>query len=160
MGQMSEIVFMLVMPFFFSRLGVKWMLLVGMVAWALRYVFFAFGNGGPLIWMIYLGIVAPRHLLRLLLRHRSDLRRQEGADAHPRGGAGLHRVRHATASACSSGRTWPGGSLDQYTYTRDGATLHTWQPIWLIPAVFSAAVLLLFAVFFRYRDDTPPRVTV
>ena len=47
MGQMSEVFFMLVMPFFFARLGVKWMLLVGMLAWAARYLLFAFGNAQP-----------------------------------------------------------------------------------------------------------------
>jgi MFS family permease len=53
-----------------------------------------------------------------------------------------------------------GWIVDQYTYTRDGATLHTWLPIWIVPAAFSTAVLLLFAAFFRYREETPPRVTV
>ena len=48
-GQMSEIFFMLVMPFFFSRLGVKKMLLIGMLAWAARYFLFAYGNSGPLV---------------------------------------------------------------------------------------------------------------
>ena len=57
MGQMSEIGFMLVMPFFFTRLGVKWMLLIGMLTWAVRYVLFAFGDGGSLVWMVYLGII-------------------------------------------------------------------------------------------------------
>ena len=56
-GQMSEIFFMLVMPFFFVRLGVKYMLLVGMIAWAVRYVLFASGNAGPATWMLYVGIV-------------------------------------------------------------------------------------------------------
>ncbi len=57
MGQMSEIGFMLVMPLFFVRLGVKWMLLIGMVTWALRYVLFAFGDAHALVWMVYLGII-------------------------------------------------------------------------------------------------------
>ena len=48
---------MLLMPLFFRRLGVKWMLLVGMAAWALRYVFFAYGNAGPAMWMLYVGIL-------------------------------------------------------------------------------------------------------
>jgi hypothetical protein len=75
-GQMSEIFFMVVMPFFFVRLGVKWMLAVGMLAWVARYALFAVGapDGD--------GLdddrrhPAARHLLRLLLRHRPDLHRQ------------------------------------------------------------------------------------
>jgi nucleoside transporter len=56
-GQMSEIFFMLVMPFFFARLGVKWMLAVGMLAWVTRYALFAFGAADEVRWMIILGIV-------------------------------------------------------------------------------------------------------
>ena len=55
LGQMSEVLFMLVMPFFFRRLGVKWMLIVGMAAWATRYLLFAFGNADELVFMYYLG---------------------------------------------------------------------------------------------------------
>src|SRR5258706_7627621 len=57
LGQMSEIFFMLVMPWFFRRLGVKWMLLVGMAAWTARYTFFAFGTHADLVWMLYAGIL-------------------------------------------------------------------------------------------------------
>ncbi|MBE0543964.1 MAG: MFS transporter [Verrucomicrobia bacterium] len=56
-GQMSEIFFMLVMPFFFARLGVKWMLAVGMLAWIARYALFAFGAADEIRWMILVGIV-------------------------------------------------------------------------------------------------------
>jgi len=56
-GQMSEIFFMLVMPLFFVRLGVKWMLAVGMLAWVTRYALFAFGAAEEIRWMIILGIV-------------------------------------------------------------------------------------------------------
>ena len=57
LGQMSEIFFMLVMPWFFRRLGVKYMLLIGMAAWSARYLLFAFGNNGALVWMLYAGIL-------------------------------------------------------------------------------------------------------
>src|SRR2546427_7173540 len=57
LGQMSEIFFMLVMPWFFRRLGVKTMLLVGMAAWAARYALFAMGNNGSLVGMLYAGIL-------------------------------------------------------------------------------------------------------
>jgi nucleoside transporter len=56
-GQMSEIFFMLVMPFFFVRLGVKWMLAVCMLAWVARYALFAFGAADEVRWMIIVGIV-------------------------------------------------------------------------------------------------------
>lgn len=58
-GQVSEIFFMVAMPLFFKRLGVKWMLLVGMGAWVLRYALFAVGapHPDPIIWMMLLGIV-------------------------------------------------------------------------------------------------------
>ena len=57
LGQMSEIFFMLVMPFFFVRLGVKNMMLIGMACWTARYVLFAYGDNGALVWMLYLGIL-------------------------------------------------------------------------------------------------------
>ncbi|MBX3323794.1 MAG: nucleoside permease [Phycisphaeraceae bacterium] len=57
LGQMSEIFFMIVMPLFFVRLGVKWMLLVGMGAWVLRYVFFAQAADEQVRWMVLAGII-------------------------------------------------------------------------------------------------------
>ena len=75
-GQMSEIGFMLLMPLFLARYGVKTMLLVGMLAWVARYVLFAYG--GETAWMLVAGGGAARHLLRLLLRHRAALHRPRG----------------------------------------------------------------------------------
>ena len=55
-GQMSEIFFMLLMPFFFKRLGVKMMLFVAMVTWVARYVLFAIGTPDHVTWMLLLGV--------------------------------------------------------------------------------------------------------
>jgi len=58
MGQMSEVLFMLLMPLLFRRMGVKWMIAVGMLAWTLRYALFAYGDvDTATIWMLYVGIV-------------------------------------------------------------------------------------------------------
>lgn len=56
-GQISEILFMLVMPFFFARLGVKWMLAVGMLAWVVRYALFSIGAPNEVRWLIISGVV-------------------------------------------------------------------------------------------------------
>ena len=56
-GQVSEIFFMVVMPIFFVRLGVKWMLLVGMLAWVVRYALFAVGAPDQVVWMIFTGVL-------------------------------------------------------------------------------------------------------
>lgn len=56
-GQMAEIIFMLIMPLFFKRLGVKWMLAIGMLAWVIRYVLFSLGAADETSWMIIGGIV-------------------------------------------------------------------------------------------------------
>lgn len=55
-GQMSEIFFMLLIPFFFRKLGVKSMIMIGMVAWVLRYLLFALGASGQVVWMLFAGI--------------------------------------------------------------------------------------------------------
>ncbi len=56
-GQMSEIFFMLLIPFFIRRLGVKWMIMIGMGAWVLRYVLFSYGASGQVTWMILLAVI-------------------------------------------------------------------------------------------------------
>lgn len=55
-GQASEIFFMLVMPLFFARLGVKWMLIVGMLCWSARYLLFLMGYNAAMLWPVYIGI--------------------------------------------------------------------------------------------------------
>jgi len=57
MGRMSEIFFMLVMPWFFVRLGVKYMLVVGMFCWAARYLLFFLGYDSRVVWPVYLGVI-------------------------------------------------------------------------------------------------------
>ena len=76
-GQMSEIVFMLLMPLFFVRLGVKWMLLVGMGAWVARYVLFATAAEDNVKWMVFLGVLLHGICYDFFFVTGHDLRRQE-----------------------------------------------------------------------------------
>jgi nucleoside transporter len=157
MGQMSEIGFMLVMPFFFARLGVKWMLLIGMFTWALRYVLFAFGDGGSLVWMVYLGIIV-HGICYDFFFVTGQIYMDKKAPIHIRAAAQGFISFVTYGVGMFVGSYLAGWAVDQYTYSQNGATLHTWQPIWLIPAGFAAGVLALFAVFFRYREEGPKAV--
>src|SRR4030088_2654008 len=78
-GQISEVICMILIPWFFRRLGVKYMLAAGMLAWIARYIFFAYGNVDSRMWMLWAGNSSSRNLLRLLLCHRADLYRPKGS---------------------------------------------------------------------------------
>jgi nucleoside transporter len=144
LGQMSEIGFMLVMPWFFARLGIKWMLLVGMAAWSIRYLFFAYGDTSSLVWMLYAGILLHGVCYDFFFvtgqiyvdeRAPSDLRSAaQGLIAFVTLGVGMF------IGSWASGRV-----VDAYA----AAGGHDWTPIWVIPAAGAFVVLLLFAAVFR-----------
>ncbi len=150
-GQMSEIFFMLVMPFFFKRLGVKKMLLVGMAAWTVRYVLFAYGNGGELTWMLILGIVLHGICYDFFFvtgqiyvdrKAPNEIRSAaQGLIAFLTYGAGMF------VGSLVSGRV-----LKAYTLGAP-ATGHQWYNIWIIPAIGAAGVFLLFLVAFREKKE-------
>ena len=149
LGQMSEIFFMLVMPWFFRRLGVKYMLLVGMAAWTGRYVLFAYGNSSDLVWMLYAGILLHGICYDFFFvtgqiyvdrRAPADLRAAaQGLIAFVTLGVGMF------IGSWASGRV-----VDAFA----GPAGHDWQSIWLVPAAGAAVVLLLFAFFFRSTNDS------
>src|SRR5437867_5527784 len=149
LGQMSEIFFMLVMPWFFRRLGVKWMLLVGMAAWTARYALFAYGNSTDLVWMLYAGILLHGICYDFFFvtgqiyvdrRAPGDLRAAaQGLIAFVTLGVGMF------IGSYVSGRV-----VDAF---ETGTTGHAWDRIWLVPAAGAGAVLLLFAVFFRAQEE-------
>ena len=152
LGQMSEIGFMLVMPWFFRRLGVKYMLLVGMAAWTARYALFAYGNNDALAWMLYGGIVLHGICYDFFFvtgqiyvdkKAPPDLRAAaQGFIAFVTLGVGMF------IGSWASGRV-----VDAY---RVGTDAHNWQSIWLVPAAGAAAVLVLFALFFRTAQEEEP----
>jgi nucleoside transporter len=152
LGQMSEIGFMLVMPWFFRRLGVKYMLLVGMAAWTARYALFAYGNNDTLAWMLYGGIVLHGICYDFFFvtgqiyvdrKAPPDLRAAaQGFIAFVTLGVGMF------IGSWASGRV-----VDAF---RIGTDAHNWQRIWLVPAAGAAVVLVLFALFFRTQQEEEP----
>jgi nucleoside transporter len=148
LGQMSEIFFMLVMPWFFRRLGVKYMLLVGMAAWTIRYVLFAYGNNGPLVWMLYAGI-----LLHGICYDFFFVTGQIYVDRKAPGdlrAAAQGFIAFVTLGVGMFIGSWASGRVVDGFVLRPGA--HAWERIWMIPAAGAAAVLVLFALFFRAAD--------
>ena len=154
LGQMSEIGFMLLMPVLMVRLGVKRMLLVGMAAWALRYVLFAYGDTGALVWMLYLGILLHGVCYdfffvagQIYVDQQAGVRIRAAAQgfiAFVTLGVGLF------VGAWLSGRI-----VDMYSITDAAGTVtHEWRSIWLVPALGAAGILVLFALLFRPGVET------
>ena len=148
LGQMSEVGFMLVMPFFFRRLGVKWMLLLGMGAWGLRYVLFAYGNTHELVAMYYAGILLHGICYDFFFvtgQIYVDNRAPKAIQASAQGFITL--ITYGVGMLIG---TWASGPVvDRYASTVAGAVVHDWQSIWLWPAATAFAILLLFAFFFQ-----------
>jgi nucleoside transporter len=144
LGQMSEIFFMLVMPWFFRRLGVKWMLLVGMLAWTARYASFAYGNNAELVWMLYAGI-----LLHGICYDFFFVTGQIYVDQKAPGdlrAAAQGFIAFVTLGVGMFIGSWASGRVVDAFVVGTG---HDWHRIWLVPAAGAAVVFVLFAVFFR-----------
>ncbi|HTB68185.1 MAG TPA: nucleoside permease [Steroidobacteraceae bacterium] len=153
LGQMSEVLFLFLIPFFFVRLGVKKMLLVGMFAWVARYALFAFGNNGTLVSMLYAGIILHGVCFDFFfvtgqIYVDQTVQRTQRASAQ----GFIHVVTYGVGQLIGS---WAAGAVvDHYAYARDAAARHHWEAIWTVPAVMAMVVALLFMLFFK----DPPRM--
>jgi nucleoside transporter len=150
-GQMSEIFFMLVMPWFFVRLGVKWMLLVGMLAWTARYLLFAWGDTGPLMWMLYAGILLHGVCYDFFFV-TGQIYVDKRAPSHLRGAAQGFIAFVTLGVGMFIGSLVFGPVLDHYR--TEGAIPHDWAAVWLVPAIAAGVVFLLFALFFREQNGS------
>ena len=155
-GQFSELGCMLLIPWFFRRLGVKGMLLAGMSAWVLRYALFAFGGPGNRMPMLWLGILLHGICYDFFFvtgQIYIDLKTPTALRAAAQG-----LITFITYGVGMFVGSWASGAVVQH-YTMSAATGapgHEWTPIWLIAAGASIFALLLFALLFRDREDTAP----
>src|SRR5215467_255829 len=149
-GQMSEIFFMLVMPWFFRRLGVKAMLVAGMAAWAVRYALFAFGDNGPLVWMLYAGILLHGVCYDFFFV-TGQIYVDQRAPGNLRAAAQGFIAFVTLGFGMLIGSYLSGTVVDHFAIS--GGTGHMWDRVWLVPAAGAAAVLLLFALCFRSAAD-------
>jgi nucleoside transporter len=147
-GQMSEVFFMLVMPFFFARLGVKKMLLVGMLAWAGRYLLFAWGNARELVALYYLGIALHGICYDFFFVTGQIYVERVAPKAIQASAQGF--ITLVTYGIGMLIGAWVSGPVvDFYASGPVDAVVHDWRAIWLWPAGMALVIILLFAFFFR-----------
>ena len=150
-GQVSEIIFMLVIPLLFRRLGVKWMLAVGMACWVLRYALFAIAAPDAVKWMIVAGIVV-HGICYDFFFVTGQIYTDQKAPAHIRGQAQGFLVVLTQGLGM-----WLGAKLNQTLFVAKvgsltgGAALSYWQSFWWVPCSMAAGIFLIFVLLFRAK---------
>jgi nucleoside transporter len=150
LGQMSEVVFMLLMPFFFARLGVKWMLAVGMGAWVLRYVLFALAAPDAVFWMIATGILL-HGICYDFFFVTGQIYVDKKSSPAIRGQAQGFLVLITYGVGMLIGAQIAGNVYARILGDATSLTLEQWRGFWYIPAAFAAAVLVFFVLMFHDR---------
>lgn len=151
-GQMSEIIFMILMPVFFRRLGVKWMLAVGMLAWVVRYGLFAGAADEHVRWMVLAGVLL-HGICYDFFFVTGFIYVDRAASREIRGQAQGFLVLVTQGLGLGLGAILF-GELVKFN-TSEGGVL-AWKLTWIAPAVFAAMVLAAFLVLFRAEKPAPP----
>lgn len=147
-GQMSEAIFMVLMPFFFVRLGVKWMLAMGMLAWVARYLLFAMGAPDPVTWMIIAGI-ALHGVAYDFFFVTGQIYVDKKATDKTRGQAQGLIVLATYGVGLLVGAQIAGYIYNLFLDERAGLPLAEWFGFWLIPAAFAAVIMIFFILAFH-----------
>jgi nucleoside transporter len=148
-GQFSEALFIVLIPFFFRKLGVKWMIALGMIAWGLRFVFFGYGDGTSNLWMLFAGIVLHGICYDFFFvtgQIYTDSKAGEKIQSQAQG--------MITMATYGIGM-WVGTLLSGYVksyYTVD--TITNWRSLWMVPSFISLGVLVIFLIFFKERGKS------
>lgn len=145
MGQASEVIFMILMPLLFRRMGVKWMIAVGMLAWTVRYVLFAFGDVDPaLVWMLYVGIILHGICYDFFFVAGQIYANRKAPQS----------LKNSVQAMMTLGTYGVGMFIGSFVsgwivseFTLDG--VKAWETIWLLPASMAFVVLVLFVLTFR-----------
>jgi nucleoside transporter len=151
-GQMLEIIFMLLIPFFFVRLGVKYMLLVGMMAWAIRYVLFAIGAPSGILALIFIGIGIHGVCYDFFMVTGSIYAEKQAGDKVKAQAQSLF-VLFTQGIGMFFGSLIAGNIFNSTVTAKGAEALQQWQTFWFIPAAIAAVIAVLFFVAFKSKDE-------
>jgi len=150
LGQMSEVVMMLAMPIAFRLINVRGILLLGLSAWALRYVLLAFGNPGPGMWMFYIAILLHGVCYDFFFV-AGQLYTDQAAPAHLRSTAQGFITFVTYGIGMLIGSLLSGSILDYFSTTTATGVVRNWQSFWLSSAAMSFVITLLVLFFFKSK---------
>jgi len=145
LGQISEVGFMLLLPFFFKKYGFKKTILFGMLAWAIRYVLFAYGNSGDLFFMLAIGVALHGICYDFFFVSGQIYTDSKAGDKVKSAAQGL--ITLATYGVGMLVGFWVAGQIADKNLLTEGA--HSWQGVWTFPALFAGGVFILFAILFK-----------
>ena len=145
LGQISEVLFMLLLPFFFKKFGFKKTLLVGMLAWAVRYTLFAYGNAGEQAFMLIIGIALHGICYDFFFVSGQIYTDFKAGEKIKSAAQGL--ITLATYGVGMLIGFWVAGKVSDQNMLADGS--HNWEVIWMLPAAFALGVMVLFILIFK-----------
>mgnify|MGYP006184567761 FL=1 len=148
LGQVSETVFLFLMPLFFVRFGIKQMLLIGMIAWVTRYLLFAYGDADQNVWMLYVGIILHGICYDFFFVTGQIYTDQKAGENVRSSAQGL--ITLATYGLGMYIGFYLAGKIVDQNALADG--MHNWQSIWLFPCLFALGIAILFLVFFKEKN--------
>ena len=149
-GQMSEILFLLILPWFFARFGLKWVLLTGMLAWVLRYALFAAAAPDAIGWMMMAGIVLHGCCYDFVyVAGQIYIDKKATPEIRAQAQGLFVLVSYGVGQGLGTlAAGWIYNSI-----MSQGSTLHQWQQFWIIPLLFAAVVTVLFIFGFREKTE-------
>jgi nucleoside transporter len=149
LGQVSEVLFMLLLPLAYARLGVKKILIVGLLSWIIRFAFFGYGNPGNSEWMLYAAILLHGVCYDFFFVSGmiyTDAKAGEKIKSQAQGLISLATY----GLGMLTGTIVAGKVKDQYTVNK----VTNWLNVWLVPAGIAAVILVLFLLFFKDNTRT------
>lgn len=150
LGQASEVFFMLLLPFAYMRFGIKKMLILGLVAWIIRFICFGYGNATAAEWMIYSGILLHGVCFDFFFVSGMIYTDQKAGEKIKSQAQGL--ISLATYGiGMYIGSLISGYIQKLYTTGKGAEAVTNWTNVWLVPAGIAAVVLVLFMLFFNEK---------